>query len=101
MAHAVKKNSQTLIATILGNDYEFVVGRDDYNKYINSVTAKEKVAPSHNFLMQTVSPASLEQLKKVLEENPGAEVQIASAILEDYTPDLGIVVKKSSAVLTA
>lgn len=101
MSQFVKKNSQTLTATILGEDFVFVIGRDDYNKYINSVTAKEKVAPSHNFLMNTVSPDHLQKLKIVLEDNPGAEVQIAGALLEDYTPDLGIVVKKSSAVLTA
>lgn len=101
MSKPVKKNAQEFTVDVAGKALVFNVGRDDYNKYINAVTQKDKVAPSHNFLIQTVEPASLDDLKKVLADNPGAEVQLAGAILEDYTPDLGIVVKKSSGELTA
>jgi hypothetical protein len=96
MSQAAKKNEETLTADVCGKTLSFRIGRADYNKYINSVTQKDKVAPSHNFLMQTVTPESAADLKKILEENPGADVQLASAVLEEYTPDLGIVVKKSS-----
>lgn len=101
MSQTAKKNLQTFTVDVAGKSLTFAVGRDDYNKYINAVTAKDKVAPSHNFLIQTVADGSLADLKKVLEANPGAEVQLASALLEDYTPDLDIVVKKSSGALTA
>ena len=101
MSKTSKKNGQTLVAEILGKTLNFDVGRDDYNKYINAVTAKDKIAPSHNFLTQTVVAEDAETLKKILADNPGAEVQLASALLEEYTPDLGIVVKKSSAAQIA
>lgn len=101
MSQNAKKNLQTMTATVCGEDISFSIGRDDYNKYINSVTQNNKVAPSHNFLMQTVDANSADTLKKILADNPGAEVQLAGSLLEDYTPDLGIVVKKSSGSLTA
>lgn len=90
------KNQQTLSAEIAGNEFTFVINRDDYNKYINSITQNSKVAPSHNFLMTTVDQKDKATLKQVLKDNPGAEVQLAGAVLEEYTPDLAIVVKKSS-----
>lgn len=101
MSAYAKKNQQTMTVNICGEDISFCIGRDDYNKYINSITQNNKVAPSHNFLMQTVDAHSQETLLKILADNPGAEVQLAGEILEAYTPDLGIVVKKSSGSLTA
>jgi Phage tail assembly chaperone len=99
MSQIVKKNLQQFSVTILGANLTFNVGREDYNKYINSITQKEKVAPSHNFLINTIAQENADQLNAILSENPGSEVQIAADILEAYTPDLGIVVKKSSAAL--
>lgn len=101
MSKLAKKNGQQLSAEVCGKNLIFNVGREDYNKYINSVTTTNKVAPSHNFLMQTVAEGDTEALKTILQDNPGAEVQIAAALLEEYTPDLGITVKKSSAALSA
>jgi len=101
MSQVAKKNLQQFNVTVLGADLTFNIGREDYNKYINSVTQKEKVAPSHNFLVNTIAHENAEALKSILADNPGSEIQIASDLLEEYTPDLGIVVKKSSAVLTA
>lgn len=95
-----KKNGQVLTATVGATDIEFDIGRDDYNKYINSVTQNNKIAPSHNFLMSTVNEKQKAALREILEQTPGSEVQLAGAILEEYTPDLGIVVKKSSSALS-
>lgn len=91
-----KKNGEVLTVTVGATDIEFDIGRDDYNKYINSVTQNNKIAPSHNFLMSTVNEKQKAALREILEQTPGSEVQLAGAILEEYTPDLGIVVKKSS-----
>ncbi len=91
-------NEQVLTAEIGGQELSFSVARDDYNRYINSVTPTNKVQPSHNFLMTTINEQQRATLKELLAKNPGAEVQLASALLEEYTPDLQIVVKKSSSV---
>ena len=95
-----KKNGQVLTVTLGDTDIRFDIGRDDYNKYINSITQNNKVAPSHNFLMATVDETQKAALREFLEQTPGGEVQLAGALLEAYTPDLSFVVKKSSASQT-
>lgn len=90
-------NNEEKIDVSVGDvDLAFVVNRASYNKYINSITPKDKVAPSHNFLMTTVADECKVALKDILAKKPGSEVQIAGAVLEAYTPDLDIVVKRSS-----
>ena len=92
----MSKNQQVICAEMCGQEFTFKVNRDDYNKYINSTTQNSKVAPCHNFLMNTVDEKQRATLKSLRAEHVGSEVQLASAVLEEYTPDLGIVAKKSS-----
>lgn len=101
MSQFTKKNQANLSVTVTGVALSFTVGRDDYNWYINNITQNNKVAPSHNFLMRTVDGHCEADLKNILNDSPGSEVQIAGAVLEEYTPDLDIVVKKSSGSPTA
>jgi hypothetical protein len=89
-------NEKKITFDVLGRDFTFSVTRAEYNKYINSISQNSKVAPSHNFLMGTVMDTERATLREFLKETPGSEVTIASAVLEEYTPDLNIVVKKSS-----
>lgn len=96
-----KKNGQVLTVTVGEVDISFDIGRDDYNRYINTVTQANKVAPSHNFLMTTVDEKQKAALRDFLDKTPGGEVQLAGALLEAYTPDLSFIVKKSSASVTA
>jgi len=70
----------------------------DVTKYFNATTQANKVAPAHNLLMSTVTPEGKDALKSLL-ENPVATMTIAGALLEEYSPDLDIIVKKSSAWL--
>lgn len=92
----MSKNEQIISAEMCGNEFKFTVKRDDYNKYINTTTPSNKVAPCHNFLMTTVADTQRATLKALLAEHAGSEVQLASAVLEEYTPDLGITAKKLS-----
>ncbi|WP_020411008.1 putative phage tail assembly chaperone [Hahella ganghwensis] len=87
---------QTIDVTAAGKDFSFQVSREAYNKYINSVTPNNKVAPSHNFLVSTVDTEHKDALLELLKTHPGAEIQLVGAVLEEYTPDLGIVAKKRS-----
>ncbi|WP_445357283.1 putative phage tail assembly chaperone [Microbulbifer sp. ANSA002] len=91
---AEDKNTQVIEVTAREKEFVFNVTRSDYNKYINSVTPNSKVAPSHNFLVNTVQAEDKSALVDLLKVSPGAEVQIAGAVLEEYTPDLGITAKK-------
>ena len=94
MSAKVEKNVQEIELEAGGKDFTFTVTRESYNRYINSVTAANKVAPSHNFLMDCVNDDSRTSLRELLQISPGGEVQMAAAVMEDYTPDLAIVVKK-------
>ena len=47
-------------------DFDFDIGVDDSNRYINSIDAQDKVAPSYNLIMQTIKPEQKDDLKKVV-----------------------------------
>lgn len=84
---------KTIDLKVNGVHLAFVMGIEPYNKYINEVTMTNKVAPARNLLMRTVTEECKEDLRKIL-ESPSAGVQIAAAVLEEYTPDLEIEVGK-------
>lgn len=96
MSNSENLNEKKVTLEIRGVDYDFNITRAEYNKYINSVTQNNKVAPSHNFLMGVVADKQRAGLREFLAATPASEVNLASMVLEEYTPDLGIVVKKSS-----
>lgn len=81
-------------------DFTFSLAPQDVTKYFNAVTPNNKVAPSNNLLTNTVLPDHLPALRPHL-GNPVLVMQLAGTLLEEYAPDVEIVVKKPSAVLTA
>ncbi|WP_299594338.1 putative phage tail assembly chaperone [uncultured Microbulbifer sp.] len=89
-------NTQTIEVSVGDKEFSFHVTREAYNKYLNSITPTSKVAPSHNFLVSTVDADDKEALVALVKAMPGAEVQLAGAVLEAYTPDLAITAKKRS-----
>ncbi len=91
-----EKSSNEQVIEIEVDDVElkFSVTRPGYNGFINKVSDKNKVAPAHNFLVMSIDEEQKESLMTILKDNPGAEIQIAGALIEEYVPDLDIVVKK-------
>lgn len=81
-------------------EFTFTLCPQDVTKYFNAVTPNNKVAPSNNLLTTTVLPAHLEALRPLL-RNPVFTMQLAGTLLDEYAPDVEVVVKKPSAVLTA
>lgn len=81
-------------------EFTFTLAAQDITKYFNAVTPNNKVAPSNNLLTNTVQPAQLAQLRPLL-GNPVLVMQLAGALLEEYAPDVEIIVKKHSTTLTA
>lgn len=81
-------------------EFTFHLTPQDVTKYFNATTQANKVAPAHNLLMSTVKPEGKDGLKLLL-ENPVTTMTIAGALLEEYSPNIDIIVKKSSATLTA
>ncbi|WP_448645602.1 putative phage tail assembly chaperone [Pseudomonas mohnii] len=72
----------------------------DVTKYFNSTTQNNKVAPASNLLMGTVQQEQKAALKTLL-ANPVQTMTIAGALLEEYAPNVDVIVKKSSGTLKA
>lgn len=76
-------------------DFTFHLTPQDVTKYFNSTTNNNKVAPANNLLVSTVKQEERASLKPLL-VNPMTVMELAGALLEEYSPDLGIIVKKPS-----
>ena len=81
-------------------EFTFTVTPQDATKYFNSLTQTSKVAPANNLLMNTVKQEERATLKALL-GNPVLVMQLAGALLEEYAPDVEIIVKKHSTMLSA
>ena len=80
---------KTITLTVNGQDLTFNMTGAIYDKYINELTLNDKTGPARNMLMRSVAPDSKEALKEVL-KLPGAGVQLARALVDEYSPDLDI-----------
>lgn len=78
-----------------GKEFTFHMTPQDVTKYFNSITNNNKVAPARNLLMTTVDQLEKASLKPFL-ENPTTVMEVAGALLEEYSPDIDLVVKKPS-----
>ncbi|MGN5067721.1 putative phage tail assembly chaperone [Aeromonas hydrophila] len=85
-------SKQPITLTIAGTDIRFVPTMVAYNSYINGLSMTDKVAPSHQYLKRIVDADSKEALDGLL-ARPGAALQIAAKVNEQYAPDLDIEVK--------
>jgi hypothetical protein len=81
-------------------EFTFSMTPQDVTKYFNAMTANNKVSPSHNLLSNTVAADQRTELRTLL-ANPVMTMQIAGALLEEYAPDVEIIVKKPSSTLSA
>jgi arginine repressor len=85
---------KTIILTIAGTAFSFNMSTNDYNSYLNEIMPDNKVAPSHNLVMRAVESTQKEDLKTVLDTSPGASLQIASLLNQEFAPSIEISVKK-------
>ena len=81
-------------------EFTFALTPQDVTKYFNAVTQTNKVSPANNLLVTTVKQEERATLKPLL-ANPVTVMELAGALLEEYSPDIDIIVKKSSATLKA
>jgi hypothetical protein len=87
------KNKITL--TIAGTDFNFSIAVQDHSNFVDSAARGESMtAAAHNFVMRTVEPTQKDAFKKLLEESPGTELQIAGTLKAEFSPILEITVKK-------
>ena len=86
---------KTIILTIAGTDFSFAVTAQDHNDFVDAAARSGSLtAAAHNFAMRAIESGQKEDFKQLLENSPGAELQIAGALKEDFSPVLEITVKK-------
>ncbi|MDM5065628.1 putative phage tail assembly chaperone [Aeromonas salmonicida] len=85
-------SKQTITLTIAGTDISFEPTLVAYNSYINGLSMTDKVAPSHQYLKRIVCTQNKEALDTLL-ARPGAALQVAAKVNEQFAPDLDIEVK--------
>ncbi|RBH53176.1 MULTISPECIES: putative phage tail assembly chaperone [Pseudomonas] len=76
-------------------EFTFTLTPQDVTKYFNAMTPSNKVAPANNLLTSTVKQEQRAELKPLL-ANPVMVMQLAGTLLEEYSPDVEIIVKKPS-----
>ncbi|MCP1500647.1 hypothetical protein J2Y86_005354 [Pseudomonas migulae] len=81
-------------------EFTFTLTPQDVTKYFNGMTQNNKVAPANNLLVNTVKQEQRATLKSLL-VNPVTVMQMAGALMEEYGPDVEIIVKKPSSTLSA
>lgn len=82
------------------NEFTFNLTPADVTKYFNALTQTNKVAPGNNLLMTTVLQDQKTVLKPLL-GNPVMVMQLAGALLEEYAPNVEVIVKKRSSTRNA
>ena len=84
-----------IVLTIAGTEFTFNLTVQDHSDFVDSVArGGSMTAASHNLVMRTIDNSQKEDFKKVLEESPGAELQIAGVLKNEFAPVLEIAVKK-------
>jgi hypothetical protein len=75
-------------------ELEFNVNLAAHDKYINELSMKDKIKPAVNFLMATIAPENKLALKALFKTIPGASLDLAASVFEEYKPDFDISIKK-------
>ncbi|MCM2317947.1 MAG: putative phage tail assembly chaperone [Pseudomonas sp.] len=84
-----------IVLTIGAADFAFTLTAQDVTKYFNAMTPSNKVAPAHNLLVTTVQADQKAALRELL-GNPVLTIQVAGALIQEYSPDVEVTVKKPS-----
>lgn len=92
--------SREITLEVGDKEFTFTLTPQDVTKYFNSLTQNNKVAPANNLLVNTVKQEERATLKALL-GNPVMVMQLAGALVEEYGPDVEVIVKKHSTTLTA
>ncbi|WP_204126906.1 putative phage tail assembly chaperone [Pseudomonas ogarae] len=96
----MSQQSNEITLEIGDQEFTFNLTPADVTKYFNALTQTNKVAPGNNLLMTTVLQEQKAVLKPLL-ANPVMVMQLAGALLEEYAPNVEVIVKKRSSTLSA
>ncbi|EGU39402.1 putative phage tail assembly chaperone [Vibrio scophthalmi] len=88
-------SKKTIVLTIAGSDIQFAPTPELYGEYIGAMARGDMTDSAHNFVMQSAQgDEGKELLRKLDEDNAGAMIQVAGALVGEYAPKVAISVKK-------
>ncbi|KLV07969.1 hypothetical protein C9I92_15070 [Photobacterium ganghwense] len=87
-------SKKTIILTIAGTDISFDPTPELYGEYMGQMAQGDLVDAAHNFVMQSASEDGKPALRELFDDNPGAPMQVAGALIKEYSPKVAISVKK-------
>lgn len=79
---------------INGQDIHFDIELLDFHSLLDELETKNKVQPSHDFVMRTVVPDDKDSLTALINDNPGLEVELMGLLMSEYKTKVAISVKK-------
>lgn len=88
-----------IVLDINGAEFRFAVSGADYRNYLDDLTMAKKTVPSDRLLLSTVHPEDRDALRPYIDQGLGLD--ICAALIEEYTEDVRITVKKSSGASNA
>ncbi len=70
---------------------KFTINNEEHERLVNELSGgkKDRVTPMYNFLMRTVDQKDKKTLKPLV-ENPGNTAEVATLLLDEFTPSLKI-----------
>ncbi|PKF51107.1 putative phage tail assembly chaperone [Enterovibrio nigricans] len=87
--------SKAIVLAVAGTDITFTPSPELYGEYISAMARGELVDSAHNFVMQAAEgDEAKDVLRQLDEDNAGAMLQIAGAVVGEYAPKVAITVKK-------
>jgi hypothetical protein len=90
----MKKQNITL--KVGNTEFIFKVDIIKYNNFLNSSSGKNKIQAVQNFLVGCCDGDDKKaELRNLFNNNPGAPTALLESILEEFAPDVAVVVKKS------
>ena len=88
----MSKLASLITLVIAEQEIRFEPNMTAYNGFINEMAMDNKIAPAHTYLCRVVVKDDKEALDVFLQQ-PGAALQIASLLNDQYAPKLEISVK--------
>ncbi|MEY8240011.1 MAG: putative phage tail assembly chaperone [Cycloclasticus sp.] len=92
----MKKQRIVLVLGAMQQDVEFNLDIIKYNNFLNAGAGKNKTQAVNNFLVNCCETEHKPILQELLANEPGAANSILEVLLEEFAPDVAVVVKKST-----
>ena len=83
--------------TVNNKEFNFIVELGDFHSFINEMGDNNKVQPAYAFVTRTIKHDQKDELIKLINDNPGLELELAGFLVTEYKPKVSVIVGKPKA----